>query len=92
MTVVTNADNDKVLVSRYWTMETLSELIPDKLKSVIEPEIGNLLSGSDSYDFREIELPENEYEPSRIIYLEPVIPPPCLIIAGAGHMAKHFHR
>ena len=54
MTMVTKADDDKVLVSRYWIMETLRELIPDKLKSVIEPEISSLLSGSDSYDFREI--------------------------------------
>ena len=88
MTVVTKADDDRVLVSRYWIMETLREFIPEKLKPVVEPEIGSLLSGSDSYDFREIQLPENGDEPSRIIYLEPVIPPPRLFIAGAGHIGK----
>ncbi len=88
MTMVTKADDDRVLVSRYWIMNTSRESIPDKMKPVIEPEISSLLSGSDSYDFREIRLPENGEEPSRIIYLEPVIPPPRLIIAGAGHIGK----
>jgi xanthine dehydrogenase accessory factor len=88
MTMVTKAGDEKVIVSRYWIMETLRKFISDKLKPVIEPEISSLLSGSDSYDFREIQLPENGEEPSRIIYLEPVIPPPRLIIAGAGHIGK----
>jgi xanthine dehydrogenase accessory factor len=88
MTLVTKADDDKVTISRYWIMETLRKSIPDKLKPVIEPEISSLLSGSDSYNFREILLPGNGEEPSRIIYLEPVIPPPRLIIAGAGHIGK----
>jgi len=69
-------------------METSGKSIPDILKPVIEPEISSLLAGSDSYDFREIQLPGNGEEPSRKIYLEPVIPPPRLIIAGAGHIGK----
>jgi xanthine dehydrogenase accessory factor len=88
MTTVTKADNDRVTISRYWITETLRKSIPDKLKTVIEPEISNLLSGSDSKDFREMVLPGEGEEPSRIIYLEPVIPPPRLIIAGAGHIGK----
>ena len=88
MTMVTKADDNKVLISRYWIMETSGKSIPDILKPVIEPEISSLLAGSDSYDFREIRLPGNGEEPSRVIYLEPVIPPPRLIIAGAGHIGK----
>lgn len=88
MTTVTKADNEKVAVRRYWITEILRKSIPDNLKPVIEPEIRSLLSGSDSYDFREIQLPGSGGEPSLIIYLEPVIPPPRLIIAGAGHIGK----
>jgi xanthine dehydrogenase accessory factor len=88
MTMVTKADNDKVIISRYWITETLRKFIPDELKPVIEPEISSLLSGSDSYDFREILLTGNGEEPSRRVYLEPVIPPSRLIIAGAGHIGK----
>jgi xanthine dehydrogenase accessory factor len=88
ITHVTKGDNDKVLINRYWTTEHDKELIPPELKPVVIPEFSSLISGSDSYDFRELKLPEQGNEHSRLLFLEPVIPPPRLIIAGAGHIGK----
>jgi len=88
MTFVTKAEDDRVLISRYWITEHTREIIPDNLLPFAEPHISNLIKASDSYDFREIRLSDNANEALRIIYLEPVIPLPRLIIAGAGHIGK----
>jgi xanthine dehydrogenase accessory factor len=81
-------DNDKLFIDRYWTTEQDRELMPPELKPVVITEIRSLVSGSDSYDFRELKLPDQGDKPSRLLFLEPVIPPPRLIIAGAGHIGK----
>lgn len=88
ITYITKDDSDKMSIDRYWTTDFERELIPAELKPVIIPEISILISDSDSYDFRELKLPEQGDEPSRLLFLEPVIPPPRLIIAGAGHIGK----
>jgi xanthine dehydrogenase accessory factor len=88
ITLVTKRESDKVLINRYWTTDHDRDLIPPELKPVVIPEISSLVSGSDSYDFKELKLPDQGDEPSRLLFLEPVIPPPRLIIAGAGHIGK----
>ncbi len=88
ITLVTNAGNDITLINRYWTTGKDINLIHPELRQLVEHEIDGLISGSDSYDLREIKLPDTGKEPSRMIFLEPVIPPPRLIIAGAGHIGK----
>ncbi len=88
ITLVSNIETDKTLINRYWTTNHDRELIPPELKSVIIPEISSLISGSGSYDFREIKLPDQGDDPTRLLFLEPVIPPPQLVIAGAGHIGK----
>lgn len=88
ITLVTYDENNKVLINRYWTTESDRNLIPAELRTIIEPEIKSLISGSDSYDFKDIELPAQAGKPFPLLFLEPVIPPPRLIIAGAGHIGK----
>jgi len=88
ITAVTKAENDTLSVSRYWITETLIKSIPDEIKPFIETEITSLFRDSGSDDFREIKLPENGEKQSGIVYLEHLIPPPRLIIAGAGHISK----
>jgi xanthine dehydrogenase accessory factor len=88
ITLVTDAENNKILINRYWTTDEDRSLIPAELKPFIEPEIKGLIVGIDSYDFRELKIQREEGKPSHLLLLEPVIPPPRLIIAGAGHIGK----
>jgi len=88
MTLLTKSKDDETLITRYWVTEGDKDLIPRELRPFTEPEFRNLLSGTDSYDFREIILPDKKEKHKRILFLEPVIPQPRLIIAGAGHIGK----
>ena len=88
MTLLTEGRDNDALISRYWLTEGDKNLIPQELLPFVEPEFRNLLSGTDSYDFREINLPDRKEELKQFLFLEPVIPQPRLIIAGAGHIGK----
>jgi xanthine dehydrogenase accessory factor len=88
LTMVTKYESNKVIINRYWLTDHDRDHVPPELKPVILPEISTLISGSDSYDFREVKLHDQEGEPSRLLFLEPVIPQPRLIITGAGHIGK----
>jgi xanthine dehydrogenase accessory factor len=88
VTLVRKSGENILMINRYWLTQSDRDLVPGELLPYIEPELNNLISCSDSYDFREVKLPEKGNEPSRLLFLEPVIPPPRLIIAGAGHIGK----
>jgi len=88
ITLVTYGGNSKILINRYWATDRDRSLIPAELKSLIEPEIKGLISGIDSYDFRELKIQQEGRNPSHLLLLEPVIPLPRLIIAGAGHIGR----
>jgi len=88
LTLLTDAENNKILIDRYWATDEDRSLIPAELKPFIEPEIKSLITGTDSYDFRDLKIQREEGKPSHLLLLEPVIPPPRLIIAGAGHIGK----
>jgi xanthine dehydrogenase accessory factor len=88
ITLITDAENNKIFIDRYWATDEDRSLIPAELKPFIEPEIKGLISGIDSYDFRELKIEKEESKPSHLLLFEPVIPPPRLIIAGAGHIGK----
>lgn len=88
ITVVRDAGNKDILINRYWTTDGDRSLIPVELKPLIEPEIKGLISGIDSYDLKELKIQQEEGKPSNLLLLEPVIPSPRLIIAGAGHIGR----
>jgi xanthine dehydrogenase accessory factor len=88
ITLLTDAENNKILIDRYWATDEDRSLIPAELKPFIEPEIKGLIARIDSYDFRKLKIQREEDKPSHLLLLEPVIPLPRLIIAGAGHIGK----
>jgi len=88
ITLVTEPGVNNTVISRYWATENDKRGIPEELKALVGPEIKSLISGNDSYDFRELKLPETRNKPSQSLFLEPVIPAPRLVIAGAGHIGK----
>lgn len=88
ITLVTADGDNEIGIKRYWSTENDRSQIPEELKPLVEPEISSLIYGNDSYDFREVKMPEGREKPSQFLFLEPVIPSPRLIIAGAGHIGK----
>jgi len=92
VTLVTEAGDDEIVINRYWSTENDRSQIPQELSPIVEPVIESLISGNDSYDFRELKMPETREKTSQILYLEPVIPAPRLIIAGAGHIGKALSK
>lgn len=88
ITLVSDIETGKTVINRYWTTDNDLDLIPAELKSVIIPEISRFIPGSGSCDFREFKLSDQGDDPSRLLFLEHVIPPPQLVIAGAGHIGK----
>jgi xanthine dehydrogenase accessory factor len=88
ITLVSNIETGTPLINRYWTTGSDRNLIPEEIEPLIEQALREFISGSDPYGFRELKLPEQGDEPSRLLFFEPVIPPSQLIIAGAGHIGK----
>lgn len=88
ITMVTRFSEETVLINRYWMSKTFKPPIPEEFMERIEPEVSNILSIGDPYDYRELELAIPEKEPSSQFFLEPVFPPVHLIIAGAGHIGR----
>ena len=75
ITMVTRFSEETVLINRYWMSKTSKPPIPEEFMERIEPEVDNILSKADPYDYRELELAIPEKEPSSLFFLEPVFPP-----------------
>jgi xanthine dehydrogenase accessory factor len=88
ITMVTRFSEETVLINRYWMSKTSKPAIPDEFMERIEPEVDNILSKADPYNYRELELAIPDKEPSSLFFLEPVFPPAHLVIAGAGHIGR----
>jgi len=88
ITHITDAGDNRIQIKRYWATERDRSQIPEELKPLVEPGITGLISGIDPFDFRELKMPVPGVKHSQLLFLEPVIPAPRLIIAGAGHIGK----
>lgn len=86
ITLIAENNRNDIYIDRYWTTSNDRDSLPTELKPLLIPEISALASGS--YDFREVKLPDQENASFRLLFLEPVMPQPQLIIAGAGHIGK----
>ncbi len=85
--IAENSRND-IYIDRYWTTANERDSLSPELKPLLTPEISNLASGSGSYSFREVKLPDQGNASFRLLFIESVKPLPQLIIAGAGHIGK----
>lgn len=76
-----------VNIRRYWT--TGGEIpLPDNFREPVMREVENILSRKALAIFRELEIPVPGEDQPVVFFLEPVLPLPRLIIAGAGHIGK----
>lgn len=75
-------------LKRYWatsgTWQEKSVGIPESLI----PTVAEMLNNPGAGDFREIHLSKPGDTERKIIFLETIVPPPLLLIAGAGHVGK----
>ncbi len=88
ITKMTVLNEPHVLINRYWVTRKSKLSLPDYFLKRIEPEIKNIFASSDKSEFKQLELSIPGEEPSSLFFLEPVIPLPRLVIAGAGHIGK----
>jgi xanthine dehydrogenase accessory factor len=88
ITMTTVHTEKQILIDRYWMSKESRPPLPVRFMERIEPEVDSILSSDNPDDFRKLELliPGEKY--SSIFCLEPVFPPPHLVIAGAGHIGK----
>ncbi len=82
-------------IKRFWItadiIKTYSRRIPGKILTAAEEILSNPISG----DFMEITLSGLEADEFKLVFLESIVPPPQLVIAGAGHVGKalsHFGK
>lgn len=89
VTVINHVSESEVQIMRYWLSEDDKKGIPDDLYEDIYEEIEKLKKSSDPYAFGLVERPVVKgRKAEQIILLEPINPPPDLVIAGAGHIGK----
>ena len=88
ITMVTPFSEDSWLINRYWTTGDFHAEDAGGFLTRIGPVVTDMLSDRNPSDYREMELSIPDEEPSSLFFLEPVLPPQKLIIAGAGHIGK----
>jgi xanthine dehydrogenase accessory factor len=88
ITMVTVASEDQVLINRYWMTHKVKPQLPAEFMEVIETEADKMLSSPDNDCFKEVRLSIPDQEPSSVFFLERILPPPHLVIAGAGHIGR----
>ncbi len=88
ITMVTKLTSNSVLINRYLMTETIRPAIPGNFLGTLEPVVLNMLSSPNKASYAELKLLIPDEEPSPLFFLEPIIPLPRLVIAGAGHIGK----
>lgn len=83
-----NQTEQNTTISRVWlTSENWQEKSAGMAESLIL-NISEMLNNTIPGDFREIHLSKTDDSERKIAFLEAVVPPPLLLVAGAGHVGK----
>lgn len=77
-----------VVISRQWVTEISFPESGIRFSGIVESGVTEMLLSPKQGDFREIMIPSSEENISDVFCLESVIPPPRLLIAGAGHIGR----
>ncbi len=88
ITQVTAWGDPHVLIRRYWAATGADLPLPEHFKAVIMHEVSNLLSSPAGALYKELDLPVPGEKQAAKFFLEPVMPLPRLVIAGAGHIGR----
>jgi xanthine dehydrogenase accessory factor len=88
LTRITAWGEPHVLIQRYWATGDSDLPLPDHFKGIIMQEVSNLLSSPAGAVYKELDLPVPGEKQTAKFFLEPVMPLPRLVIAGAGHIGR----
>jgi xanthine dehydrogenase accessory factor len=75
-------------IKRLWITTDTLELFLNQLPLEIIGIVSEMLSNPNPDEFREINQPGTKKGETEFVFLESIVPPPQLIIAGAGHVGK----
>jgi len=88
VTMLSGIAEGNIKIQRYWLTENEKDKIPHDLNWKIVLEVQRLLSDSNHPDYEELSISLPGEDHNALYLLEPVYPPPHLVIAGAGHIGK----
>jgi len=88
VTMVSGIVDSKIKIQRYWVTENEKDTIPHDQNRKIAIEVQRLLRGGNHSEYEELNIPFPGEKHNVTILLEPINPPPHLVIAGAGHIGK----
>jgi len=88
LTRVTAWGDPHVMIMRYWLTKDSYLPLPDHFRGIIMHEVNNLLSSPAGAVYKELDLPVPGEKQTAKFFLEPVLPLPRLVIAGAGHIGR----
>lgn len=92
VTMVSNIFAESVSVKRFWMTGDSRPSIPREILSGIKTEVIKMIKRSEDDGFKEIEILVPDKTTATLVFLQSVIPPPRLIIAGAGHIGKALSK
>lgn len=92
VTTVKGKEGESPVIKRYWIMAGLISSLPEDIRAAVVSQASDLLSLRDQAGFREIAIDDRATEVKTRIFLEPIVPPLRLIIAGAGHIGKALSK
>lgn len=87
LTHVSNLGERGAVISRYWINDMKGPHIPEDIREVAEPLIKKIFDSPEQGQYMDAEL-ELKGGTKSLIFLEEILPPPKLIIAGAGHIGR----
>lgn len=88
VTIVSNIYDESVVIKRLWSGTMERDPLAASIMEVTGPVIEGMLKNPDPHEFRESEFVLPGEETASMFYFQSVIPPPHVIIAGAGHIGK----
>ena len=88
LTRVTAWGDPHVMIMRYWVTIDTDLPLPGHFKGILMQEVSNLLSSPADAVYKELDLPVPGEKQTAKFFLEPVMPLPRLVIAGAGHIGR----
>lgn len=88
VTMTGNNDKNELVIDRFWITQNKLENIGEQFTGEFKQKLQHLLKNASSGIFSEfLPVPSFQYKDKKV-HLEWIVPPPRLIIAGAGHVGK----
>ena len=88
ITIPTELKESGIHIKRFWMTGTKRPVLPAGLDEKVETEVLNIIAAGKPDNFRQFEFNMPDEKSATLVFLEPVLPLPHLVIAGAGHIGK----